>query len=131
MPTLDRRTQLTTRLANVDLERFRALATKKSLQLSELLREAALHYLDYCQMEERQVIEGAYAQQLKASTNRICALLAKTAVGVETLTEFMSRLEDSEALLDECRAKATKKVAAALTDEERMAGQAMSRKIAG
>lgn len=131
MPKLDRGTQLSTRLSPGDLERFRAIAYRKSLTHSELVREALLHYLEHEAAQERCEIADEYRQQLRTSTNRICALLAKTAIGVETLNDFMSCLEESDKLLQECRSRASRRIAASLTEEELAATQAMSKKLAG
>lgn len=132
--------QVRIRLAPPDMERLRGLAYKTKKTESQLLREACIFYLDAMDQKERDRIEGVYAQELRASTkelvdttkagvNRICALMAKTAVGVIAANKFLAKLEDTEEMMKECQALAAKQIREDLTPDEVAAAQAMAKKI--
>jgi hypothetical protein len=131
MPKLERKSLITTRLSSDDMKRFREAAQARGLPYTELARDAIRFYLHQLEDEENAKREGVYAQQMRASTNRVCALLAKATVGVETIMEFLGRLEDSEDLVRECKSKAAKRVVAGLTPEEDQAARAMASKLMG
>jgi hypothetical protein len=110
MPKLDRKSLLTTRLAEPDLIRFRELTLSQKKSYSEVVRDALLFYMDHYDQAKRDELEGVYAQQLKASTNRICGLMAKTGIEVHAIIEFLRRMDGGPELVQECLALASKRL---------------------
>ncbi|MBX9723196.1 MAG: hypothetical protein K2X81_17465, partial [Candidatus Obscuribacterales bacterium] len=110
MPKVNTQVTLVTRLAEPDLIRFRELALTQKVTYSELLREAVLFYMDNYEQAKSNKIEGQYAQQLKASTNRICGLMAKTGIEVHAIIEFLRRMEGGPELVQECISIAAKRM---------------------
>jgi hypothetical protein len=110
MPKLDRKSLLTTRLAETDIVRFRELALSQKVSYSELLREATLFYLDHYEQAKKSRLESVYAQQRKADTNRICAMLSKVGVEVRTIIEFLKRMEGGPELVQDCMSIAAKRL---------------------
>ena len=102
--------QLVTRLAEPDMIRFREIALTQDLSHSELLRAAALFYMDNYQQARKNEIESVYAQQRKADTNRICALMAKIGVEVHTIIEFLRRMEGGPEVVQDCMSVAAKRL---------------------
>jgi hypothetical protein len=113
--------QISTRLAREDRRKFERIASEKGMKLSELMREAALAYIERYEAEEPEGSkkESVYAQQLKASTNRICALVSKMAIDAHATLLFLSNLEQDAKLAAECRAQAINKIRQQLTAEEK------------
>jgi predicted DNA-binding protein len=140
MPKTTPLPQIRIRLSPQDFERVRAIAYRKEKTETEIVREATIHYLDMMDRGEAERIEGVYAQQLRASTkeivdtikvgvNRICALMAKTAVAVLAANKFLARLEDTEDLMKECQGLAAKQIREDMTPDEVAAAQGMAKKI--
>lgn len=117
MPKLDRKSLLTTRLSEPDMIRFRELALTQKLSYSELLRDAALFYMKHQEQAKNDEIESIYAQQLKASTNRICGLMAKTGIEVHAIIEFLRRMDGGPELVQDCLALASKRLDKGLEKE--------------
>lgn len=129
MAKLDRKSLLTTRLAEPDLIRFRELAIAREQTYSELLRDAALFYMDHYDQAKRDELEGVYAQQLKASTNRICGLMAKTGIEVHAIIEFLRRMDGGPQLVQECLALATKRLDKGLEKEAERVKESMKKVV--
>jgi mannose/cellobiose epimerase-like protein (N-acyl-D-glucosamine 2-epimerase family) len=140
MPRMRDLPQVRIRLTEPDMERLRALSYKTKKTEAQILREACIEHLDRVDREEEDRIEGVYAEQLEVSTkelvettkagvNRICALLAKTAVAVVASNKFLARLEDTEDLMKECQALAAKQIRADLTPEEVAVAQGLANKV--
>ena len=110
MPKLDRKSLLTTRLAEPDMIRFRELSLSQKKSYSEVVRDALLFYMDHYDQAKRNELEGVYAQQLKASTNRICGLMAKTGIEVHAIIEFLRRMDGGPELVQDCLALASKRL---------------------
>ena len=117
MPKTKTLPQLWTRLAEPDMIRFRELALSQQLSYSELLRLAALHYMDNYEQAKKNEVEGVYAQQLKASTNRICGLMAKTGLEVHAILEFLRHMDGGPELVQECMSMAAKRLDKGLEKE--------------
>ena len=117
MPKLDRKSLLTTRLAEPDMIRFRELAVSKHLSYSELVRMAVLFYMDNYDQAKKDEFEGVYSQQLKSSTNRICGLMAKVGIEVHTIIEFLRRMDGGDELVKDCMAIASKRLDKGLEKE--------------
>jgi hypothetical protein len=126
MPKLDRRNLLTTRLAEGDMIRFRELAQANKTTYSELLREAALFYMDHYDQAKRDEMEGVYAQQLKGSTNRICGLMAKTAIEVHAILEVLRRVDGGDELVKDAMSVASKRLNKGLEKEEQKIREQMT-----
>lgn len=117
MPKTNAQVTLVTRLAEPDLIRFREMALSQKVSYSELLREAVLFYMDNYDQAKSNKVEGVYAQQLKASTNRICGLMAKTGIEVHAIIEFLRRMEGGRELVQECISVAAKGMDKGLEEE--------------
>jgi len=117
MPKLDRKSLLATRLSEKDIIRFRELAISQKLTHAELLREAVLYYLDHYDQAKRSELESVYAQQRRADTNRICAMLAKLGIEVQTIIEFLKRTEGGEDMVQDCISVAAKRLDKGLEKE--------------
>lgn len=129
MPKLERKTLLTTRLTEEDMVRFREVALANKVKQTELLREAVLFYLDHHDKAKRDELEGVYSQQLKASTNRICGLMAKTAIEVHAVLEVMRRVDGGDELVNDAMAIAAKRVNKGLEIQERRARDQMAKLV--
>lgn len=130
MPKYTRRpTELRTRLCTDDLLKFRQIAAARRLTLAQLLRDAALDYLRRIEQNELNDVESIYSQQLRASTNRVCSLLAKVGIDAHATLLFLAELEDSAESVANCRARAAKKIHAALTPDEKNAADAIKRNL--
>jgi hypothetical protein len=92
------------------------------------MREAIVFYLDRDENEERQEIESVYSKQLRSSTDRICAMLARTNIGVQSVIEFLAMVEGGPEAMQSAQAKASKRLAKAL-DGQKEIGQKMADKV--
>jgi isochorismate hydrolase len=90
--------------------RFRELSLSQKKSYSEVVRDALLFYMDHYDQAKRNELEGVYAQQLKASTNRICGLMAKTGIEVHAIIEFLRRMDGGPELVQDCLALASKRL---------------------
>lgn len=117
MPVSKAQPQVFTRLTEPDMVRFRELAIAQNKKQADLVREAVLFYLDHYDQAKRDDLEGVYAQQLKASTNRICGLMAKTGIEVHAIIEFLRRMDGGPELVQECLALASKRLDKGLEKE--------------
>lgn len=132
MSKLKRNPEIKTRLNTEDHQRFVRLVLAKNAPPARLVREALLEYLDRQEAETFIEAESIYAQQLKGSTNRICAMLYKTGLDARTLINFFSAIDPGQKeLLGQCRISARKQLSMALSEEERAEVIAMSKKVAG
>lgn len=129
MPKLERKTLLTTRLTEEDMVRFREVALANKVKQTELLREAVLFYLDHHDKAKKDELEGIYSQQLKASTNRICGLMAKTAIEVHAVLEVMRRVDGGDELVNDAMAIAAKRVNKGLEIQEQRARGQMAKLV--
>jgi hypothetical protein len=102
-----------TRLGTSDLFRFRQCATARGAHEAALLREAVLYYLDNFEQSELNRIESVYAAQLKSSTNRICAMLAKIAMDARAPYFFVG--EDDPDGIRRCREQSGQQINKALS----------------
>lgn len=122
---------LCTRLNTEELTAFRDLASSRGLTSGQLLRVAAREYLARLKRQAGSEADSECAAQLKASTNRICALLAKVAIDVRAIYRFLGELEDMTEQIERCRAAAAHDISRALTPAEGDAMKNMSRKVNG
>lgn len=129
MPKLDRKSLLTTRLAEGDMVRFRELAIANKQTYSELLRDAVLFYMDHYDQAKRDEMESLYAQQLRSSTNRICGLMAKTGIEVHAIIEFLRRMDGGAELVQECLGLAAKRLDKGLEKEVQKVKETMVKVI--
>ena len=127
MPKLDRKSLLTTRLAEADMIRFRELAIANKQSYSELLRDAALFYMNHYDQAKRDDMESLYAQQLRSSTNRICGLMAKSAIEVHAIIEFLRRMDGGAELVQECLGLAAKRLDKGLEKEAEKVKEKMAK----
>ncbi len=130
MPKLDRKNLLTTRLSEADMVRFRELALANRVTFSELLRDAALFYMENYEQAKAEKVEGIYAQQLKASTNRICGLMAKSAIEVHAILEVMRQVDGGEQMVRDALSVSSKRLNKGLEKEEQRVRDKMA-KIVG
>jgi hypothetical protein len=110
VPRTKKLPQIWTRLAEPDMVRFRELAVSQDMSYSELVRAAVLYYLNTYDQAKKNELESAYAQQRKADTNRICAMLAKLGIEVNTIIEFLKRMEGGTELVKDCMSVAAKRL---------------------
>lgn len=129
MANLDRKSLLTTRLAEPDLIRFRELAMSQKLSYSELMREAVLYYLDHYEQAKKDELESVYSKQRKADTNRICGLMAKVGIEVHTIIEFLRRMEGGDELVRDCMSVASKRLDKGLEREAEKIKEQMKKVI--
>ena len=129
MPKLDRKNLLTTRLAEADMVRFRELALANRVTFSELLRDAALFYMDNYDQAKAEKVEGVYAQQLKGSTNRICGLMAKTAIEVHAILEVLRRVDGGDQLVQDALSVSSKRIGKGLEKEEERVREQMTKVV--
>jgi len=127
MPKTRKQAVWSGRLAPADSERCREIAKIKNQSLSSLVRDALLAYVENFDKDKVNVLEGIYAQQVKASANRTCALLAKD-VKYSLATYFFLRQIDKE-LMDKCTGRAVKMVGEALQADEKILAGAMSNEV--
>ncbi len=127
MPKLDRKNLLTTRLAEADMVRFRELALANRVTFSELLRDAALFYMENYEMAKAEKVEGIYAQQLKSSTNRICGLMAKSAIEVHAILEVLRRVDGGEEMVKDALSVSSKRLNKGLEKEEQRVRDKMAK----
>src|SRR5262249_18738617 len=101
-------------------ERARALAAKKAITKAELGRIALLHYLGQDFTQESLRAEAGYIVEFKKSTNRICALLAKSAIDTNTIARYIWESGDDQAqeLFRQCYEKAIKRISQRATPKE-------------
>lgn len=117
-----------TRLHDTDHLRFQNLAKLFEMTETDFARQAIRYYLDRVEQDQLDRIESAYVQQIKSSTNRICALLFKIAMDARAIYIYLD--EDEPGALERCRGKARKIISKALTQEELDVAQRMSVNIA-
>jgi hypothetical protein len=63
--------------------------------------------------------------------NRFAALLAKTAISAETISEYFALIEKDRAKLDAARSNAAKKIGRSLDAEQRKIKDGISEIVAG
>jgi hypothetical protein len=128
--SLGRGATLQTRLAPSDHLQFIGFAKSKGQTQAELLREAALFYLDYSKGESDIRIEGAFANELgnstsrlitliEKSTNRICSLMAKTAISSEATNQFLMNMDNGAEIMERARQVASKRIRDNLNPKEK------------
>lgn len=108
--------QIRTRLLESDMSRFREFVAKQDTNEASFARQALLFYMDALDRDELNRIESVYSQQVKSSTNRICALLSKVAMDVRAIYFFLG--EDEPEHMEQWRNKARKLINRTLTQEE-------------
>ncbi len=108
---------LTTRLAQADDARFREMAVSQKLSQTELLRKAALFFMDNYERVKQEEMETVYSTQLRSSTNRICGLMAKVGLEVHTIVEFFRRMDGGDELIRDCMSVAAKRLDKGLDKE--------------
>ncbi len=129
MPKTKQQVTLVTRLSEPDLIRFRELAAAQKIGYSELLRQAALFYMDNYDQAKKNELESVYAQQRKADTNRICAMLGKIGLEVHTQIEFLRRMEGGDAMVRDCMSVAAKRLDKSLDNEAEKIKEKMKKVI--
>ena len=129
MSKLDRKSLLTTRLAEPDMIRFRELALAQKKPYTEIVRDALLFYMKHYDQAKANELEGVYAQQLKSSTNRICGLMAKTGIEVHAILEFLRRMEGGPELVQDCLSVASKRIDKAMEKEAEKVKESMKKVV--
>ncbi len=129
MPKTAKKNVLLTRLSDEDMERFREIAAGRKVSHTELLREAARYYMASYDQAKMDDLEGVYAQQLRGSTNRICGLMAKTAIEVHAILEVMRRMDGGDELVKDAMSVASKRLSKGLEKEEQKVREQMARVV--
>jgi hypothetical protein len=119
------RSQIRTRLTPREYERFCRMADKRSISRTQLAREALTWYLNDFDKKLSDEDQGPYARQLRASTNRICALLAKIAIDVRTGLRVLADLQNDTNRFVDYRNASIKQITQALTPQEKSVAHSM------
>ncbi|MDQ5937107.1 MAG: hypothetical protein QG574_4466 [Cyanobacteriota bacterium erpe_2018_sw_21hr_WHONDRS-SW48-000092_B_bin.40] len=124
---------LSTRLLATDTARFQGIAERKGVTGSQLLREIIV---DYLEREDRESYaerlaeaESKYAKQLKASTERICSLMAKIGIEVHAVVEFLAMVDGGEAAMAEALSKSSKRIEKGLENQIKRVKEKMSEAV--
>jgi len=120
---------ISTRLADADYVRFKEMALALGVPPTDLLRRAALFYMDQAENAKRDDLESLYTQQMKASTNRICGLMARTGIEVHAIIEFLRRMDGGAGLVQECLAVASKRLDKGLEKETAKVSEKMKHQV--
>lgn len=123
--------QAKTRLTPSHYQRLRTLSQIQRRSMSQVVRTSLIQYLEQQDHSQRADLESIYAAQLRASTNRICALLAKSALDSRAVYLFLGDLDDSGAKMRQCRDLAAKQITANPVSQEGTIAQSFSQKISG
>lgn len=105
-----------TRLNPDDHLRFQQLCKTQDISETAFVRRALLYYMQHVEQDSLNRTESIYAQQIKSSTNRICALLSKVAMDVRAIYFFLG--EDEPEHMEQWRNKARKLINKTLSQEE-------------
>ena len=128
--TVSQRTpKLSTRLADADYVRFKEMALARNVSQTDLVRRALLFYMDQSDNAQRDEFESIYAQQMKASTNRICGLMARTGIEVHAIIEFLRRMDGGAELVQDCLAVASKRLDKGLEKETEKVSERMKLQV--
>lgn len=111
-------------------EKLQAMAMSNGQTYSEFLRMAVLDYMKRVE-EQKQTAEDRepiLAEQLRKSTNRICSLLAKTAIDVNMVARYIWETADDEGreLYEQCQVKAIKRVRQQSTAAEKQIAEGLA-----
>jgi len=124
---------LATRLLAKDMTRFQEVAKKQGLTGSQLLRTIVVDYLDRVDREEYSErlaeAEGLYAKQLKASTERICSLMAKIGIEVHGVVEFLAMVDGGEEAMAAALSKSSKRTEKGLENQIKRVKDKMSEAV--
>lgn len=123
------RIDIRTRLSDADTQRFRLYADAHHMQPSEMAREAIIFFMDFHDHKLQVRQERTLSEQLQASTNRICALLAKVAIDVRAIYLCLAELDgiDSRNRMAGYRQAALKQISRVLTEAEKRVSEELTR----
>jgi hypothetical protein len=118
------------KLSRPDYFRFKTLAETKRVSQAELMREAALFFLNRFDNEVADKEQSVYAEEMGAartlllqaiekSTNRMCALMAKTAISCEATNQFLLNMENGRELMEQARQIASKRIRQRINPNEK------------
>lgn len=82
------RSGVETELSAAEYEKFLALCEQRKMSKSALAREAIINYLNYIEETRVEQWEIEAAANIKCTTDRICAMLAKQGMHMGTLLEL-------------------------------------------
>ncbi|MCA9801975.1 MAG: ribbon-helix-helix protein, CopG family [Cyanobacteria bacterium HKST-UBA02] len=80
--------KIESRLASEDFKRLEAMAHAEGVSMSQIVRDAVLHYLDNREAIAARPRESEVARAINEMTNRICGMLARQGATVGTLYEL-------------------------------------------
>jgi len=80
--------KIESRLASEDFKRLEAMAHAEGVSMSQVVRDAVLHYLDNREAIAARPRESEVARAINEMTNRICGMLARQGATVGTLYEL-------------------------------------------
>ena len=126
MPRSAPRTKVETRLSSNDFSRLKKLAGQKRSSMSALVRDAVRRYLNDTEHKENAEYERPTVQAIKAMTNRVCALLARTEIKVDTLFH-LTAVSVKKDVFAEALNTARSKVSQKLDEDEKRISQKMGR----
>jgi thymidine phosphorylase len=129
MPVTKKLSRVATTLADSDMNKFREMAFAQEVSQSDLLRRALLFYMNQSEDAKRNEFESLYAQQMKASTNRICGLMARTGIEVHAIIEFLRRMDGGAELVQDCLAVASKRLDKGLEKETEKVSEKMKQQV--
>ncbi|MGD9684712.1 MAG: ribbon-helix-helix protein, CopG family [Candidatus Obscuribacterales bacterium] len=80
--------KIESRLASEDFKRLEAMAHAEGVSMSQIVRDAVLHYLDNREAIAARPRESEVARAINEMTNRICGMLARQGATIGTLYEL-------------------------------------------
>jgi len=80
--------KIESRLASEDFKRLETMAHAEGVSMSQVVRDAVLHYLDNREAIAARPRESEVARAINEMTNRICGMLARQGATVGTLYEL-------------------------------------------
>lgn len=111
-------------------KKVEAMARMRELNKSEFIRRAVIDFIKRNEQSEAaaQQRELEIAEQLKKSTNRICSLLAKTAIDINSVARYIWETvdDDGKNLYEDCHEKAVRRVKQRVSRAEQEIIEAMT-----
>jgi len=123
MPKQNREaTTLYTSFDSATADKLQSMAKARGQTNAEFVRAAVLDYMKRLEKasQSAEQRELALAEQLKKSTERICSLLAKTAIDINLVARYIWETadDDGQEMYTECHQKAIKRVRQKPTRDE-------------
>lgn len=122
-----------TKLRQQDFKRLDDLAKTEGKTKSEVLREAALFYLDAVEQQKFAARESEISQSIDAMTNRVCAMLARQGRQLGAMFELtyssMSQTKEGRQAWEAAVTTANQKQRRTVMQDEREVVEAMKKRV--